>query len=219
MSSDILDLKLLFDSLYNYFGEQHWWPADSKLEMIVGAILTQNTSWKNVEIVIKNLKNKNLLNLNDLFTINTEELAELIRSSGFYKQKALRVKNFVEIIRKDFNGDLELFLSQKDVYERLISINGIGRETADSIILYAANRPVFVIDIYSLRILKRLGYAIKEDKKEYSKAQNLFDKDLNKDVSLFKEYHALLVLLGKQYCKKIPLCKNCPVTKRCKKVI
>lgn len=219
MSSENLDLKLLFKSLYHYFGEQHWWPADSKLEMIAGAILTQNTSWKNVESVIKNLKTKNLVTLNDLFNISAADLAEQIRSSGFYRQKALSLKNFVEIIMKDFNGDLELFLSQEDVYEKLINIKGIGRETADSIILYAANRPVFVIDVYALRILKRLGYDIKEDKKEYTKAQNLFYRSLDRDVSLFKEYHALLVLLGKLYCKKIPYCKNCPIKDVCKKII
>ncbi|MGC8693777.1 MAG: hypothetical protein ACP5RY_05940, partial [Thermoplasmata archaeon] len=117
------------------------------------------------------------------------------------------------------NGDLELFLSQEDLYEMLIKINGIGRETADSIILYAADRPVFVIDIYTLRILKRLGFDIKENKKDYTKAQKLFYGALENDVSQFKEYHALLVLLGKLYCKKVPDCKHCPVTGLCKKVI
>ncbi len=219
MITDSLDLRVLYRKLYSYFGEQHWWPADSKLEMILGAILTQNTSWKNVEKVIKNLKIKNLMTLENLFKISDEYLAEQIRSSGFYRQKARRIKNFVEMIIRDYNGDLELFLSQEDLYEKLIRISGIGRETADSIILYAADKPVFVIDIYTLRILKRMGYDIEENKKDYTKAQKLFYRSLKNDVSLFKEYHALLVLLGKQYCKKSPDCKHCPVQELCKKVI
>ncbi|MEM3265051.1 MAG: hypothetical protein QXH07_03760, partial [Thermoplasmata archaeon] len=153
MISESLDLSIIYKKLYSYFGEQHWWPADSKLEMILGAILTQNTSWKNVEKVIKNLKTKNLMTLENLFKISDKYLAEQIRASGFYRQKARRIKNFVEIIIRDFNGNLELFLSQEDLYEKLIKINGIGRETADSIILYAADKPVFVIDLYTLRIL------------------------------------------------------------------
>ncbi|MEM0160720.1 MAG: hypothetical protein QW258_01800 [Thermoplasmata archaeon] len=219
MISESLDLSIIYKKLYSYFGEQHWWPADSKLEMILGAILTQNTSWKNVEKVIKNLKTKNLMTLENLFKISDKYLAEQIRASGFYRQKARRIKNFVEIIIRDFNGNLELFLSQEDLYEKLIKINGIGRETADSIILYAADKPVFVIDLYTLRILKRLGYDIKENKKDYTKAQKLFYGSLRDDVSQFKEYHALLVLLGKLYCKKVPDCEHCPLNDLCKKAI
>ncbi len=170
-------------------------------KQITSHILTQNTSWKNIEEVIKELKIKNLLSKEGIEKINEEKLSIIIRSSGYYKQKARKLKEFVKFL----NSGKEI------TRENLLSIWGIGEETADSILLYAYNKPVFVIDTYTKRIMDRFGFG----KLNYMELQSLFMDNLDKDVKLYKEYHALLVKLGKDYCKKKALCEECPL--KCKK--
>ncbi|MCD6381984.1 MAG: endonuclease [Candidatus Aenigmarchaeota archaeon] len=196
-------LLRVFNRLLEDFGEQHWWPTISKnkrLEIIIAAILTQNTSWKQVEKAIRKLHERGLLNEKKLREIPEDELANLIRCTGYYKQKARKIKEFLKF-------------KEQITRENLLSIWGIGKETADSILLYAYNKPVFVVDAYTKRIFERLGFG----KMNYDELQKLFHDNLPKGVKLFKEYHALLVELGKNYCKKRnPLCGKCPLKDICK---
>ncbi len=206
-------LEKIYRILFDRYGKQHWWPVESREETIIGAILTQNTNWKNVEKALVNLRKNNLLDFRRLHSINEKELASLIRSSGYYNQKSKKIKNFVEFLSKGYGLDLDdLFrLNVDSLRTKLLKINGIGKETADSIILYAANKPIFVVDTYTKRIMDRIGF--KED--SYDKLQELFMKNLSKDVEMFNEYHALLVRLGKEICKKEPLCKECCLNRLC----
>tara|TARA_B100001964_G_C14253644_1_gene611194 strand:+ start:3861 stop:4619 length:759 start_codon:yes stop_codon:yes gene_type:complete len=224
-------IKSIYDSLYSHFGSQHWWPVTKtgnipkyhkniklnekqKLEICFGAILTQNTSWKNVEKAIINLNKNNLININKILKINNKKLAEIIKSSGYHNQKAKKLKNFCSFLFKNYNSNVGLFFKNNNVEKirnELLSINGIGPETADSMILYAAKKPIFVIDAYTKRIMNRISF--KEN--NYDELQDLFMKNSNNNEKLFNEYHALLVELGKNICKKIPLCKQCPINKMC----
>ncbi|MDI6850866.1 MAG: endonuclease III domain-containing protein [bacterium] len=208
-------LEKLFELLYSHFGSQHWWPGETELEIIVGAVLTQNTAWKNVEKAIENLKRAGKLDLSTLYLTNESELAELIRPSGFFKLKAIRLKNLIDFLFRAGGIDA---LKEKDFYglrEMLLRIKGIGPETADSILLYALGKPVFVVDAYTRRILKRVGL-IEKEKVSYAEIQQLFMKNLPLDVQLYNEYHALLVKLGKTYCtKRNPNCVSCPALSIC----
>jgi endonuclease-3 related protein len=205
-------LNNIFEILYNTFGPQHWWPGDSPFEVAVGAILTQNTNWSNVKKAIENLKKYKLLEPYKIYKIDHKKLSELIKSSGYYTIKAKRLKSFIDFLIKEYNGKIES-MNNEDTFllrKKLLSINGIGKETADSILLYAINKPIFVIDTYTKRILSRHG--ISKDKDSYDYYQNLFHKSLKKDVKLFNEYHALIVKVGKTFCKsKRPLCDQCPL--------
>ena len=197
--------------MYQAFGPQLWWPAEDDFEVIVGAILTQSVSWKNVEKAIYNLKAEELLSVEAILSVDKDKLASLIRSTMYYNQKTLKLKNFCQYIQQNYNGDIyELF--KKDICEmreELLNIKGIGPETADSIILYAAQKPIFVVDAYTRRIFSRLGF-FPEDVK-YPEMQAFFMENLPKDVELFNEYHALIVRLGKDYCKsKSPFAMNVP---------
>jgi len=223
----------IYNKLFEHLGPQGWWPLTiegfhpkhhvgrpktdkHKFEIIIGAILTQNTNWKNVEKALYNLNKNNLIDTKKINKIKTEKLAELIRPSGYYNQKAKKLKNFSNFLLKKYNGELSLFFNKniKELREELLSINGIGPETADSIILYAAEKPIFVIDAYTKRIYSRI-FNIKHEL-GYEELQEIFEKNLKKDVKLFKEYHALLVELGKNCCKrKNPLCDGCPVNDYC----
>ena len=213
-------IQLIGNKLYKSFGKQGWWPLtiegyESKhhsggpktdkhrFEIIIGAILTQNTNWKNVEKALYNLSKNNLININKIKRIKKERLAQLIKSAGYYNQKAERLK-----LIADF-----LFQNKNPTREQLLDVKGIGPETADSILLYAYNKPFFVIDAYTKRIFERLDYKAKN----YDGWQRLFMDNLRKDTELFKEYHALLVELGKNNCKKKAICKECPVKEFCKK--
>ncbi len=196
----------IYGRLCKAFGKQNWWPTISKngkFEIIIGAILTQNTSWKNVERAIENLNNANLIDIERLSKVNVKKLGALIKSAGYYNQKAERLKIIAKFLKENRNP----------TREELLNVKGIGPETADSILLYAFNRPVFVIDAYTKRIMQRIGF--KEE--SYEQLQNLFESNLPKKSRLFNEYHALLVELGKSYCKKIPLCKECPIKGMCKR--
>ena len=201
----------MFDRMLHHFGPQHWWPGETELEMMVGAILTQNTSWKNVEKAVNNLKEKGMLNVKGLNNIPVHLLAEEIRPAGYFNIKAGRIKNLISFIMDKYSGDMELLLAEKTdtLREGLVSIKGVGAETADSILLYAAGRPVFVIDAYTYRILKRHG--IVDDQITYYELQELFTDNLKPDTGLFNEFHALIVHTGKIFCRGKPLCDSCPL--------
>ncbi|NIP39679.1 MAG: endonuclease III domain-containing protein [Candidatus Dadabacteria bacterium] len=205
-------INQIYDALFDHYGPQHWWPAESDLECIIGTILTQNTTWKNVEKAIDKLKQQDLISIEELGHISTEELAQIIRSSGYFNQKAIKIKNFVNFVNDNYDGDLDKFLGQDlpTLREQLLSIKGIGPETADSIILYAAKKPIFVIDAYTHRILSRHGLVPEET--NYNEMQELFMDSLPDDHELFNEYHALIVKTAKEHCrKKSPVCSCCPL--------
>ncbi len=204
-------LKDMYKKMLSFFGPQNWWPADTPLEVMIGAILTQNTNWKNVEKAINNLKEKGLLDILKIHKMPEQELSLLIKSAGYFKIKAKRVKNLISHIVKNYNADLNKFFSldTESLRRELLSIKGIGPETADSILLYAAHRPVFVVDAYTFRIMKR--HNMIWDDIGYEELQELFMKNLPCDEQLFNEFHALIVQTGKQFCKKKPLCKGCPL--------
>ncbi len=205
-------LMEIYERLYKHFGPQGWWPGDTPFEVCVGAILTQNTSWKNVERAIENLKIEGLLTPEQLSKVDLVELAELIRPAGYYNVKAKRLRNFLDALMKDFYGSLDRLFSLELFEARrwLLSISGIGPESADSILLYAGNKPIFVVDAYTFRVLTR--HEIIWGDESYDEVQDLFLKNLSNDVKLFNEYHALLVAVGKECCKKSSYkCQDCPV--------
>ena len=204
-------LTEIYDSLFKSFGSQYWWPGDTDFEVVVGAILTQNTNWANVEKAIINLKTAKVFTLKKLHQINQEKLAELIKPSGYFNVKAKRLKHFIEWLFTNYNGSLsKLFkLDYATLREQLLSVNGIGRETADSIILYAAEKPTFVVDAYTKRVLVRHGL-ITEDY-NYDEIKAVFEENLPEEVSLYNEYHALIVRVGKYYCKPKMRCEECPL--------
>lgn len=208
------NLLKLYKTLYSYFGPQHWWPAKSKFEVCVGAILTQNTAWQNVEKAIANLKRAKKLSLQGILSLSEKELAELIKSAGYYNQKAKRLKLFCEYVEQNYAGSLKHFFNKPlaELREELLSLHGIGYETADSIILYAAEKPSFVIDAYAVRIMERFCNVKLKSRAEL---KQFFEDTLPKDVKLYNEYHALLVELAKNFCKKKPLCNKCPINKKC----
>jgi endonuclease-3 related protein len=220
----------IYEILLNEFGNLNWWPkdkryheinnSDPRFEIIVGAILTQNTAWVNVEKALNNIKAKNLLNINNISNIDNEILPDLIKPSGYFNQKAKRLKILADYIKENFNGDLDVFFNRKlqEIRNELLSLNGIGPETADSILLYAGKFPIFVVDAYTKRICQRLP--IKVDI-TYQDIQNYFQSELSKEFKkkelnkVYNELHAQIVILGKTYCKKKPDCINCPLKKNC----
>jgi endonuclease-3 related protein len=203
----------MYELLFDRFGPQHWWPGETELEIIVGAVLAQNTSWKNVEKAIDNLKRKDLLSVTALELSNVAALAEEVRPAGYYNLKAKRLKNLIHMIAEEYRGSLAGMLSgsPQALRERFLSVNGIGRETADSILLYAAGMPVFVVDGYTHRILFRHGMA--DEQCTYEDLQSLFMDNLPEDPQLYNEFHALIVRTGKDLCRKIPKCEECPLRK------
>jgi endonuclease III related protein len=205
-------LTSIYDKLFGHFGPQHWWPGDSPFEIMVGAVLTQNTNWRNVSLALANLKHAELLSFEALESLPLESLANLIRPSGYYRVKAGRLKNLLTMIREKYDGELGGFFDADpaELRENLLAVKGIGPETADSILLYAAGQPLFVVDAYTHRILSRHGFIFEEA--DYQEIQELFMRTLPEDVALYNEYHALLVRLGKELCKKgTPLCNSCPL--------
>lgn len=206
-----MNLLEIFEKLYSFYGPQHWWPGDSPFEVAVGAILTQNTNWTNVEKAINNLKASKALNPKKLMDMPIERLAILIRPAGYFNIKAKRLKAFISFLMDNYGGNMERMRKDnaKSLRRKLLLINGIGPETADSILLYALNKPVFVIDAYTRRILSR--HRIMDYKASYDEYQRLFHEELDEDISLFNEYHALFVRLGKEFCKPKPRCNSCPL--------
>jgi endonuclease-3 related protein len=206
-------LMTIYDLLFTAYGPQNWWPAESQFEMMIGAILTQNTSWKNVEKAIQNLKRRDLLSVEALSDIPVPTLAEHIRPAGYFNIKAKRLKNLIVFIQEKYDGDLsELFSGDTETIRmELLSVRGIGLETADSMLLYGAGRALFVVDTYTHRILSR--HNLIGDEAGYYDLQMLFMDNLPHEVELFKEFHALIVKTGKDYCRKKPLCPDCPLEK------
>jgi len=198
-----MDFRLIYDTLYNAYGEQYWWPADSFEEIIIGTILTQNTNWTNVEKAIANLKRAQLCGLSQIANADHERLAALIRPSGYFNQKAKRLQIVARAIDVSNIENADLWESRK----QLLSINGIGPETADSILLYAFNKPIFVVDTYTKRMFMRLG--LKLDNYSYETIQTSFMNNLEHDVQLFNEYHALIVRHCKVSCKAKAECLGC----------
>lgn len=215
MNTNLLDIH---DALLEKFGPQDWWPGDTPFEVVIGAILTQSTSWTNVEKAICNLKKKGLLCPYGLHRIDALELALHIKSAGYYNAKARKLKEFIKHLYANHEGDLDRMFGQdgKSLRIELLSVWGIGPETADSIVLYAAEKPEFVVDAYTKRIFSRLGY-VKEDI-SYEGLKEFSEQNLPRKVKIYNEFHALLVRLGKEHCKKTkPLCSGCPLEKRCRK--
>ncbi|HLD82847.1 MAG TPA: endonuclease III domain-containing protein [Candidatus Omnitrophota bacterium] len=201
-------LSLIYKKLYSYFGPQAWWPAQTPFEVMVGAILTQNTNWSNVEKAIANLKKQRLLSRDKLSSLPQKKLAQLIRPAGYFNIKAKRLKNFLRSLQANHRNIPLTKTSQ--LRNWLLSINGIGPETADSILLYALARPVFVVDSYTKRILSR--HSLIDEPATYEDTQRLFMQNLKKNTRVFNEYHALLVRLAKDFClKHKPRCPICPL--------
>ncbi|MDR9500881.1 MAG: endonuclease III domain-containing protein [Desulfurivibrionaceae bacterium] len=207
-------LQDLYQTLLDHFGPQRWWPGDTTLEIVVGAVLTQNTNWRNVSLALAQLKQEELLSLDGLLALPVAQLAALIRPAGYYNIKAQRLKNLLTLLAEEIadSGSLEEFFSQDlfSVRSKLLSVKGIGPETADSILLYAARKPIFVVDAYTYRFLSRHGLVAEES--SYEEMQELFMSALPPEADLYNEYHALLVCLGKEFCKKSnPRCQECPL--------
>lgn len=204
-------LKEIYDLLFERFGPQDWWPGETPFEVMVGAILTQNTNWTNVEKAITNLKNASVLSPDKLYHIDIKKLAELIRPAGYFNIKAKRLKNFLEWFFENYEGKLVSIekVRTSELREQLLSVKGIGPETADSILLYALSRPVFVVDAYTARICAR--HHLIDEGADYHQIQEFFESNLPCDLQLFNEYHALIVKLGKDFCKPRPKCEECPL--------
>jgi len=212
MDRSALKLEKVYKTLYTHYGPQYWWPAESRFEVILGAILTQNTNWKNVEKAIANLKEKNLLSSKALQKLPQKRLATLIRPSGYFNIKADRIKSFLHFLESLYGGDLQRMFREKTgtLREKLLSVKGVGPETADSILLYAGCRPVFVVDAYTRRILSRHGLV--DAGIGYEDLRALFESHLEPDLRTFKEFHGLIVWTGKDFCRKRPRCGACPLS-------
>jgi endonuclease III related protein len=201
--------KDIYRRLYKVYGPQHWWPAEERLEMIIGQILTQSAAWTNVEKALTNLKEADALSFKALRDLPQEEVAGLVFPSGYFNVKARKLKAMAEWLGQKYKDDLDKLFSQdiNKLRGKLLDVYGIGEESADSIILYAGFKPIFVIDAYTRRIFGRLGMV--PVPKAYKDFQKLFMENLPPDVALFNEYHALLVRLGNEICRKKPLCPKC----------
>lgn len=210
------DLHNIFRLLTTRFGPQLWWPAETPFEVVIGAILTQNTAWSNVEKAIANLHAANLLTAEKIAGTSREELEQLIRPAGFFRQKAARLRQVTTILVDQYGGDVATFCAGPldTARSRLLALPGIGPETADAILLYAAGRPSFVVDAYTRRIFARLGILASHE--NYETIRNRFMHELPPDPRLYNEYHALLVTLAKRHCRKRnPDCPTCPLADDC----
>jgi len=201
----------LYARLFDHFGPQHWWPGQSPFEVIVGAVLTQNTSWINVRRAIDRLREADLLDPQAMYDLDLDELAELIRPAGYYRLKARRLNNLLALVIEQYGGSLERMFSvdMPSLREALLSVNGVGPQTADSILLYAAEMPSFVVDTYTHRILARHGM-IGFDA-DYHQIKSFFEDTIEPDVARYNEFHALLVRVGHAHCRRKPKCDGCPL--------
>lgn len=210
-STSASSIPAIYHKLYKTYGPQGWWPGNTRFEVIAGAILTQNTAWSNVEKAIFNLKKAGILSPEGMRVISEKRLASLIRPAGYYNIKAKRLKNFISFLSSRYGGNLSKMgkTSTERLRTELLSINGIGPETCDSILLYAFRRPVFVVDAYTKRIFSRHG-SFREDA-PYGTVQEYFMDRLPRSAKLYNEYHALIVRLAKDSCKKQPHCGECSI--------
>ncbi len=212
MPIPITPLTSYYHTLYESLGPQSWWPAKTPFEVIVGAILTQNTNWTNVERAIANLRREHLLSPRAMERVSPAHLASSIRSSGYFRQKAKKLKAFVRFLREEYSGSLKRMFQTPtaELREKLLGVHGIGPETADSILLYAGAKEIFVVDAYTKRILSRHGWV--DDKATYEEMRTLVESHLPRDVSRYNEFHALLVNVGKNWCRpRDPRCSECPL--------
>jgi endonuclease-3 related protein len=209
------EVMSVYKALLNRYGPQDWWPADTPFEVMVGAILTQRTSWGNVEQAIRNLKESGLLEVEALASATPKRIMGLVRPSGFYKVKTARILNLARHIESSCES-LEEFFDKPvpDLRKELLALEGIGKETADSIILYAAGRPIFVVDAYTKRLCERLPLPV--DARNYDVIQSYFQRSIARDVRLYKELHALIVHHCKDICRTKPICAGCPLLGMCK---
>lgn len=219
-TSTAASLRAFYDRLFAAYGRQHWWPGDSPTEVVVGAILTQNTAWQNVERAIERLKDADALDLRAIHRMSEPDLTALIRPAGTYRVKAARLKAFAAALSDEFAGDLDTMLGGPltEARARLIAIHGIGPETADAILLYAGERPTFVVDAYTKRLLRRHHLISDQwpgrprpDRATYEDIRALFHESIEPDVAVYNEYHALIVAVGKTHCRKTARCDGCPL--------
>ena len=210
-----MSITLIFDRLLNHYGRQHWWPADSPFEVMVGAVLTQATAWTNVEQAISRLKEADALSPAAMRGMETDALAALIYSSGFYNAKAQRLKALVEYLGDAYGDDIDAMRQEngEKLRRELLAVRGIGEETADAILLYALGKPSFVIDAYTRRLFGRLGITLSSE--TYSAYQRMFSDSLPSDTALFAEYHALIVQHCKEACRTTPACEGCCLREIC----
>lgn len=206
----IMDLLAIYEVLLNHFGPQNWWPAETPFEVIVGAILTQQTAWKNAAMAIENLKQEGLLEIHTLAEAEINDIERCVRCTGFYKQKAARLSEVSKHLARRWGGDFDEFFKREldEVREELLSLPGIGFETADAILLYASEKLTFPVDAYTFRMCACVGIKAKG----YEGLRRYFEERLPREIYLYKEFHALIVELGKNYCKKSnPHCSRCPL--------
>lgn len=206
----------IYRVLFAHFGPRGWWPGETKWEIMVGAVLTQAVAWKNVEKAILNLKKAGILELEEMYRTEEEKIAQLIKPALYHRQKAKKLKVLACYVKERYRGNLDMMFKEEvnKLRKELLSLWGIGKETADSILLYAGEKPVFVVDAYTIRIFSRLG--VVDEAIGYDRMQDLMHGFLTPDVGLYNEYHALLVALGANYCKKNnPICNLCPVNNFC----
>ena len=208
-----MQFQKIYKQLLRQYGHQKWWPADSPFEMMIGAILTQNTAWTNVERAIENLKAVDCLDADRILRLDEGDLAECLRPSGYFNIKAKRLRNYCLWYLDQGGFDVLSQWDDASLRRGLLSVNGVGPETADDILLYAFERPVFVVDAYTKRLFSRLG-CMDEDL-TYHQVQALFHQELSQDVALFNEYHALIVMHCKDVCKKRPVCDACCMKASC----
>lgn len=212
------NIRHIYTHLLSFFGPQGWWPGETRLEVIVGAILTQNVSWKNVEKSIENIKSRGLMNMESLLDMDENELQSLIRPAGYYRQKSKRLREMLSFVKENY-GSIDAMSCDSGLRDKLLKIKGIGKETADSIMLYALDMPVFVVDAYTLRIFKRMGIIDDDSKERYEEVREMVELALERKTEDLKEFHALLVELGKRYCRKKPECEVCPLNGICSRNI
>lgn len=206
-----MKLKTFYNALFKRFGPQHWWPAETPFEVMVGAILTQNTSWSNVEKAIANIKILDLLSPDKLHEIDPDILARAIRPSGYFNVKTARLKSYLAWFMESYGGEISAMKRRpmEQLRDELLAVRGIGKETADSILLYAMEMPTFVVDAYTYRVLSRHGLIAEES--GYDEIKEYCESNLPGDARLYNEFHALLVMVGKEFCRKVPKCDDCPL--------
>ncbi len=204
-------LQTIYEKMFAHYGPRHWWPGETPFEVMVGAILTQNAAWRNVEKAIANLKAENLLDPKKLYALPPARLALLIQPAGFFRLKTKRLRNFLKYFLDRYEGDVDQMkqVSTEQLRTELLEVSGIGPETADSILLYALEKQTFVIDAYTKRILNR--HYLCTEEAGYEELQEMFTDNLKADVPLYNEYHALLVNIGKDFCRPKPRCEQCPL--------